>query len=287
MTAPGRHGRPFVLVACLVPTVLAATALVGAWTVLGHRQQAAPVPGQYGVVVAEAGGLRLHDVRAHVDERTRGGWTRCGAGRYEHTVRRDGSRAELDLVFHPDPELGDCGPGDHVHYGPGGGSTPGLFVPLDGPPPTVVTAAGRSEEHRVVDPLLGADVALAGWRTSSTAVSYARPGVAVQQWEAGDRRSLRLSHPVRHVGDPRTAWVRADDLGPGDDYFTGAPRVLPDLGLRLAGVRVTARFRAWDVADAAYVRLTSLDGRAVLELETVRVGLQDLRQLVRSLRVRP
>jgi hypothetical protein len=130
-------------------------------------------------------------------------------------------------------------------------------------------------------------VALAGWRTSSTAVSYARPGVAVQQWEAGDRRSLRLSHPVRHVGDPRTAWVRADDLGPGDDYFTGAPRVLPDLGLRLAGVRVTARFRAWDVADAAYVRLTSLDGRAVLELETVRVGLQDLRQLVRSLRVRP
>ncbi len=50
---------------------------------------------------------------------------------------------------------------------------------------------------------------------------------------------------------------------------------------------MTARFRAWDVADATYVRLTSLDGRAVLELETVGVGLEDLRELARSLRVRP
>jgi hypothetical protein len=263
--------------------LLAAIALAS-----GYRTQAAPVRAHFHDVAVARDGIVLHGVGHDLTYDFAWGWHECGGGHYEHSLERTGNTLEVDLVYRPDPHFGDCPQPDGNYDGQTAqGDGDGLFIPLDGPPPTTVTVVGDSTPHAVIDPDLGPVLPFdAGWETAWGEVppDLGGDGVSVRSWSAtkGDA-SFDVVLPVSLVGQAPDAWLRTGEIR-RKGSLTGAvraPSVDTEETIRLVGVPTAARL--WRRQGGASVDVVAPDGRLVLRVEARAMTTDEVMRLVRTI----
>jgi hypothetical protein len=274
----------------VVPS-LAAFALLGlVLTVVGYRHQSRPLSATFADVAAVDGGIRLYGVRAGLRSGTVGGWAQCGAGSYETGLRRTGDRLEVTLTYHPSPTLIGCGE-DHNDYGPSSGLDTGMFVPVPGPAPTVVTTPGDAAGMRVIDSRLGPEVLLG---QGQEAINVGRPGDRFgmggtrESWTDWQANHVDVYYAVPHVGGAPADWLTSLDMGPADRWWQPEhlrKRVIP---FRIDGERLRARVLARGASNGvpAQVEVRADDGRTVLRLEVDGPAADDLPLLLGRIGVR-
>lgn len=274
--------RAYALFTIFCFAVLAATALVS-----GYREQAAPQRADFVEAAVAPGGLRLYGVGWQVTSEFAWWWRQCGGGHLEQSVERTGDTVEVDLVFRPSPHLGACPvEGAYAAQYSYGSS---LFIPLDGPPPTTVTAEGDdATRHAVIDPDLGpAFPAGTEWESSEAldAPEPAGDGESTRSWTATTGRAqVDVTFATGFVGQAPDVWMQTGDVRRRTgSWRREQPPPLVDAAenIRLAGRPAVARL-GWKRGTAT-IEVSVPDGRVVLRIEAHRMDTAAVLRLVRSI----